>query len=85
MSLRNVSGERVIETSNSGLEDRSYEIENTPSRCAEKRSQTMLGTIVTLVLVLVLVLFPLLIPTTVTAIHALAQLRGSRTHAHALN
>jgi hypothetical protein len=41
----------------------------------------MLSTIVTLVLMLVLILFPLLIPTTVTAIHALAQLRGSRTHA----
>jgi hypothetical protein len=45
----------------------------------------MLGTTVTLVLMLVLILFPLLIPTTVTAIHALAQLRDSRTPAQALN
>lgn len=41
----------------------------------------MLSTIVTLVLLLVLILFPLLIPATVTAIHALDQLRDSRTHA----
>ena len=41
----------------------------------------MLSTIVTLALMLVLILFSLLIPATVTAIHALAQLRGSRTHA----
>jgi hypothetical protein len=54
----------------------------TPPRSAEKRSKTMLSTIVTLVLMLVLILFPLLIRTTVTAIHALAQLRRHRTHAH---
>jgi len=41
----------------------------------------MPSTIVTLVLMLVLILFPLLITATVTAIHALTQLRGSRTHA----
>jgi hypothetical protein len=41
----------------------------------------MLSTIATLIIMLVLILFPVLIPTTVTAIHALAQLRGSRTHA----
>jgi hypothetical protein len=44
----------------------------------------MLSTIVTLVLLLLLVLFPLLIPATITAIHALAQLRSS-TPAQATN
>jgi hypothetical protein len=43
----------------------------------------MLSTIATLVLMLVLILFPLLIPATITTIHALAQLRRHRTHARA--
>jgi hypothetical protein len=42
----------------------------------------MLSTIATLIVTLVLVLFPLLIPATITAFHALAQLRRHRTHAH---
>jgi hypothetical protein len=38
----------------------------------------MLVTIATLIMMLVLVLFPLLVPATVTALHALAKLRGRR-------
>ena len=45
----------------------------------------MLSTIVTLVLMLVLILIPLLIPAAVTAIHALTQLRGNRTHTRIQN
>jgi hypothetical protein len=40
----------------------------------------MLSVIATLIMMLVLVLFPVLIPATVTALHALARLRGRRTN-----
>jgi hypothetical protein len=43
----------------------------------------MLAAIATLIMMLVLVLFPVLIPATITAFHALAQLRRSSTPARA--
>jgi hypothetical protein len=43
----------------------------------------MLAAIATLTMMLVLVLFPVLIPATVTALHALAESRHFSTHARA--
>jgi hypothetical protein len=40
----------------------------------------MLSAIATLVMMLVMLLFPVLIPATVTAFHAVSQLRRPRTH-----